>query len=180
MDLELAAPRFDPRCRAWPEVGFQFYACLMFGLLCTSFLQHSRMVNIRDQQYSARRYMKIIAYTAVQGVYAFVFIGVLRTIFDITVTYISEMPKYEAQAQLIQDKVLSKALCSLKKAFFAAGGDDFQLRHLALHAQHVPHQLLGSGWKPRKRAGRVPDIAKGLNGANPKWLGQAFLEGDFG
>ena len=27
--------------------------------------------------------MRIVAYTAVQGVYAFVFIGVLRTIFDI-------------------------------------------------------------------------------------------------
>ncbi|CAK9102723.1 Uncharacterized protein SCF082_LOCUS48014 [Durusdinium trenchii] len=42
-------------------------------------------------------YMRIVAYTAVQGVYAFVFIGVLRTIFDIAVTYISEMPKYHEQ-----------------------------------------------------------------------------------
>ena len=31
------------------------------------------------------RYMRIVAYTAVQGVYVFVFIGVLRTIFDIAV-----------------------------------------------------------------------------------------------
>ena len=30
--------------------------------------------------------MRIVAYTAVQGVYVFVFIGVLRTIFDIAVT----------------------------------------------------------------------------------------------
>ncbi|CAK9063186.1 unnamed protein product [Durusdinium trenchii] len=44
-----------------------------------------------------QRYMRIVAYTAVQGVYAFVFIGVLRTIFDIAVTYISEMPKYHEQ-----------------------------------------------------------------------------------
>eukprot|EP00438_Fugacium_kawagutii_P019504 Skav235637 [mRNA] locus=scaffold358:458792:461107:- [translate_table: standard] len=86
MDLELA-------------VGFQFYACLMFGLLCTSFLQHSRIVSTgRDRNYT-RRYMRIVAYTAVQGVYAFVFIGV---------TYISEMPKYHAQAEVIQVTILKK------------------------------------------------------------------------
>ena len=38
------------------------------------------------------RYMRIVAYTAVQGVYAFVCIGVLRTIFDITATRLHKCP----------------------------------------------------------------------------------------
>ena len=33
----------------------------------------------------AARYMRPVAYASVQGVYAFVFIGVLRTAFDIAV-----------------------------------------------------------------------------------------------
>ncbi|CAK9063199.1 unnamed protein product [Durusdinium trenchii] len=137
MDLELA-------------VGFQFYACLMFGLLCTSFLQHSRMVSIRDTQYSAKRYMRIVAYTAVQGVYAFVFIGVLRTIFDIAVTYISEMPKYHEQAQIIQDKVLGKVATIFSFVTLLCMLNMFLIS-------------------------RVPDIARGLNGANPKFTSVRLL-----
>lgn len=137
MDLELA-------------VGFQFYACLMFGLLCTSFLQHSRIVSTgRDRKYT-QRYMRIVAYTAVQGVYAFVFIGVLRTIFDITVTYISEVPKYHDQAQVIQVKILDKV------------GTIFSFVTLLC----MLNMFLIS---------RVPDIANGLNGANPKFTSVRLL-----
>mmetsp|Transcript_38936 Transcript_38936/g.70261 ORF Transcript_38936/g.70261 Transcript_38936/m.70261 type:complete len:458 (-) Transcript_38936:74-1447(-) len=98
MDLELA-------------VAFQFYAVMMFGFLCTSFLEYSKYVNMpssQNAQAESRRYMRTLAYTAVQGVYAFVFVGVLRTIFDITVTYLQEQPKYKDQAAMIEDKFIAK------------------------------------------------------------------------
>eukprot|EP00434_Breviolum_minutum_P039511 symbB.v1.2.035089.t3/scaffold4652.1/size36891/3 len=137
MDLELA-------------VGFQFYACLMFGLLCTSYLQHSRIVSTgKDRKYT-QRYMRIVAYTAVQGVYVFVFIGVLRTIFDIAVTYYSEMPKYHDRAETIQVKILDKV------------GTIFSFVTLLC----MLNMFLIS---------RVPDIANGLNGANPKFTSVRLL-----
>ncbi|CAE7667124.1 Ankrd17, partial [Symbiodinium sp. CCMP2456] len=105
--LELATYQMDLEL----SVAFQFYACLMFGLLCTSFLRHSEMVVARSdgsQHGSIEEYMRPVAYASVQGVYAFVFIGVLRTVFDITVTYLSEMPEYHEKAELIQNQVLSK------------------------------------------------------------------------
>jgi len=98
MDLELA-------------VAFQFYAVMMFGFLCTSFLEHSKYVSVpsaQNAQTESRRYMRTLAYTAVQGVYAFVFVGVLRTIFDITVTYFQEKPEYKDKAALVEDKFIGK------------------------------------------------------------------------
>ncbi|CAE7280272.1 unnamed protein product [Symbiodinium microadriaticum] len=125
----------------------------MFGLLCTSFLRHSEMVVARSDgstHGSLEEYMTPVAYASVQGVYAFVFIGVLRTVFDITVTYLSEMPEYHEKAELIQNQVLSKVatifsfvtlLCMLNMVLIS----------------------------------KVPDIERGLRNANPKFLGVRLL-----
>lgn len=147
--LELATYQMDLEL----GVAFQFYACLMFGLLCTSFLRHSEMVVARSDgstHGSLEEYMTPVAYASVQGVYAFVFIGVLRTVFDITVTYLSEMPEYHEKAELIQNQVLSKVatifsfvtlLCMLNMVLIS----------------------------------KVPDIERGLRNANPKFLGVRLL-----
>lgn len=97
MDLELA-------------VTFQFYAVMMFGFLCTSFLEHSSYIQLTNdnEAYEVKRYRRTLSYTAVQGVYAFVFIGVLRSMFDIGVTYFQETPKYKDIAMQIEEKALTK------------------------------------------------------------------------
>jgi len=145
VDLELATYQMDLEL----AVAFQFFSCLIFGLLCTSFLQHSRILNVHAS-YSQSKYMRILGYTAVQGVYAFVFIGVLRTIFDIAVTYLSELPEHRAQAHMLQEQVLSKV------------GTIFSFVTVLC----ILNMLLIS---------KVPDIAEGLNGANPKFTGVRLL-----
>mmetsp|Transcript_58709 Transcript_58709/g.137468 ORF Transcript_58709/g.137468 Transcript_58709/m.137468 type:complete len:466 (-) Transcript_58709:383-1780(-) len=143
--LELATYQMDLEL----SVAFQFYACLMFGLLCTSFMQFSTTIQIEDRDLRTR-YLRIVAYTAVQGVYAFVFIGVLRTMFDIAVTYISEMPEYHDKAEIIQDKVLSKV------------GTIFSFVTILCMVNMV---LIS----------KVPDIENGLSNANLKFTGVRLL-----
>ena len=43
------------------QVAFQFFSCLIFGLLCTSFLQHSRILNVHAS-YSQSKCLGILAY----------------------------------------------------------------------------------------------------------------------
>lgn len=99
--LELATYSMDL------ELGltFQFYGILMFGLLCTSFLQHSKYIRTDDPA-AGRQYMQTLAYAAIQGVYAFVVVGVLRSIFDFVVTYLQEQPQYHTAAEKLQTAVL--------------------------------------------------------------------------
>ena len=72
------------------------------------------------------RYMRIVAYTAVQGVYVFVFIGVLRTIFDIAV---AELQK---KMELHPRKPPKTKECPLKRGPFQKERIVFQsLRHVS-------------------------------------------------
>merc|ERR1719201_3313879 len=94
MDLELS-------------FGFQFYAVWTFGLLCTSFLEYSKYIRAEDEV-TGRAYKRTLARTSIQGVYAFVVIGVVRTFFDFAVVLLQENPEYKALANSIQEKAVGK------------------------------------------------------------------------
>ncbi|CAE8585796.1 unnamed protein product [Polarella glacialis] len=100
MDLELA-------------VTVQFLAIWMFGMLCSSFLQHSKYIRSatesdNEERAATQQYRRMLAYTSIQGVYAFVVIGLLRAIFDISVTYLEENPKYQSTAEEIENTFITK------------------------------------------------------------------------
>merc|ERR1712232_522433 len=101
--LELATYSMDL------ELGltFQFYGILMFGFLCTSFLKHSKYIRTGDA-IAGQHYMSTLAYASIQGVYAFVLVGILRSVFDFTVMYLEENPIHKAAAESLQLKLLDK------------------------------------------------------------------------
>merc|ERR1740121_1979588 len=92
--LELATYSMDL------ELGltFQFYGILMFAFLMTSFLKHSKYVKSQNEA-EAARYMSTLAYASIQGVYAFILVGVARSIFDFVMTYLETKPRFQVMAE---------------------------------------------------------------------------------
>mmetsp|Transcript_33840 Transcript_33840/g.89713 ORF Transcript_33840/g.89713 Transcript_33840/m.89713 type:complete len:451 (+) Transcript_33840:93-1445(+) len=96
MDLELA-------------VTFQFYMVFCFGQLCGSFLANSRYVNHSAMSPEvAKQYRRTLNWAAIQGLYAFVLVGVLRSALDFAICFMQEHPEHKALADQIEITALSK------------------------------------------------------------------------
>jgi len=96
MDLELA-------------VTFQFYMVSCFGQICGSYLADSKYLDHSGMSPEvAKQYSRTLKYAAIQGLYAFVVVGVLRSALDFGITVMQEDPLHKEMSDQIQLKVLSK------------------------------------------------------------------------
>eukprot|EP00928_Gymnodinium_smaydae_P081227 TRINITY_DN64782_c0_g1_i1.p1 TRINITY_DN64782_c0_g1~~TRINITY_DN64782_c0_g1_i1.p1 ORF type:complete len:470 (+),score=85.27 TRINITY_DN64782_c0_g1_i1:72-1481(+) len=104
--------------------AFQFYTVYLFARLCAFLLQHSQF--IKDSQGRMHDIKKLNAYktrlshAAVQGVYAYVLIGVIRSLAEVIAAVGSEFPAYSEQAANFQDSILAKT--DTVNAFVTMGG----------------------------------------------------------
>jgi len=61
-----------------------------------------------EDETAGRQYKRTLAFTSIQGVYAFVFVGSLRGVFDLVVTWLQETPQRKDFAEKVEQQVLSK------------------------------------------------------------------------
>lgn len=88
---------------------FQFVTIASFGYLCGVFLSRSRYLNLDYEQNDSEevelvkgQYRRILQWLSIQGLFAYVVVGALRTLISLVATVMKESPPLQAAASSLE------------------------------------------------------------------------------